>query len=95
MGTIKFFTGTQEEYDNMKNNRYEELKAKYCTSIYDPDFENNSRSVVWLADKHPEIYNNLYMFLKATEDEVIYFDKAYNVRKFIICTEEDVLVEAF
>lgn len=91
MGVVKFFTCTQEQYDNMKNARFEELKEKY----YDPEFENNSRSVVWLADKHPEIYNNLYMFLKATEDEVIYFDKAYNVRKFIISTEEDVLVEAF
>ena len=88
---VKFYTCTKEQYDNMKNARFEELKSKY----YDPEFENNSRSILVFAHKYSDLYANLYMFLKATEDEVIYFDKDWNVRKFTISTEEDVLVEAF
>lgn len=91
MGTVKFYTCTQEQYDNMKNARFEELKSKY----YDPEFENSSRSIVYFADKYSNLYANLYMFLKATDDEIIYFDKSWNVRKFTFSTEEDVMVEEF
>ena len=91
MGMVKFYTCTKEQYDQMIKARREELESKY----YDPDFENNSRSILVFADKYSDLYKNLYMFLKATEDEVIYFDKEFNVRKFTISTEEDVLVEAF
>ena len=91
MGTVKFYACTQEQYDNMKNERFEELKAKY----YDEEFENDSRSILVFAHKYPDLYANLYMFLKATDDDIVYFDKSWNVRKFVISTEEDTLVEEF
>ena len=89
---LKLYTGTQAQYDALNlNKRYNELEEKY----YDPAFENNSRSVLVFADKYPELYKNLYMFLKATDNEVIYFDKQYNVRKFTLSTETDELIEEF
>lgn len=90
MATVKFYTATQEEYNEaMKetNARIAELKEKYSI----PEHEHIKVTLLMAFNNIPDIYQ----ILRADRGEVIYMNNDYDVMSWDVNTKEITLVEKF
>lgn len=70
--------------------RLNELLAKYSKQNH----EHSKRGITaFTANK--ELSNNTYMIIMADDNEIVYFDRKFNVCKYNIETKQNSIIEQF